>query len=499
MGLARLYSRAINGMLAPEVIVEVHVASGLPSFSIVGLPDTEVKESRDRVRSAIQTSGFDFPARRITVNLAPADLPKESGRYDLAIALGVLIASGLINPVLDITQLEFAGELALNGELRHTHGTLAMAYNAHQNSRDFILPASSANEANLVDNLKVYAANTLTEVIDHIIQKQILHPLEKTEYKSAQTASKLDFSHVKGQLSAKKALEIAACGRHSILMMGSPGCGKSMLAERLTSIMPPMTNAEALESAAMYSLSSNGFTLEQFGKIPFRRPHHSASGVALVGGGKTPKPGEISLAHKGVLFLDELPEFDRKVLEVLREPLETKTINIARAHAKVDFPADFQLLAAMNPCPCGNKNNTKVICNCSPEQIARYVSKLSGPFLDRVDLIVEVPQLTSDELQDLPNGEESEQIKQRILKSRNIQQTRQGKLNYALDNSEIDKYCIIESVAKDFLKQVTNKLNLSARAYYRLLKVSRSIADLDGNELISKQHLAQATQYKRKF
>ena len=499
MGLARLYSRAITGMIAPEVIVEVHVAGGLPSFSIVGLPDTEVKESRDRVRSAIQTSGFDFPARRITVNLAPADLPKESGRYDLAIALGVLIASGLVTPKIDIAQLEFAGELALNGELRHTHGTLAMAYNAHQNRRDFILPLLSADEANLVAELNVYAANTLNQVIDHLTQKEILQPLQKKEYSIEHLASKLDFSHVKGQLSAKKSLEIAASGRHSILMLGSPGCGKSMLAERLTSIMPQLNNAEALESAAIWSLSSNGFNFQQFGKIPFRRPHHSASGVALVGGGSNPKPGEISLAHKGVLFLDELPEFDRKVLEVLREPLETKTINIARANSKVDFPADFQLLAAMNPCPCGNRDNKKVLCKCSPEQIARYLNKLSGPFLDRIDLIVEVPQLETEELQHLPNGECSTQIRQRVVKARDLQYNRQNKLNYALDNNEIDKYCIMESAAKDFLGQITNKLNLSARAYYRLLKVARSIADLDGLEQITKQHLAQATQYKRTF
>ena len=327
----------------------------------------------------------------------------------------------------------------------------------------------------------------------------MLHPLQKKEYSIEQLASKLDFSHVKGQLSAKKSLEIAACGRHSILMLGSPGCGKSMLAERLTSIMPQLNNAEALESAAIWSLSSNGFNLQQFGSIPFRRPHHSASGVALVGGGANPKPGEISLAHKGILFLDELPEFDRRVLEVLREPLETKTINIARANSKVDFPADFQLLAAMNPCPCGNRDNKKVLCKCSPEQIARYLNKLSGPFLDRIDLIVEVPQLNTEELQQLPNGEDSAQIRKRVIEARNTQYDRQNKLNYALDNNEIDKYCIMESVAKDFLGQITNKLNLSARAYYRLLKVARSIADLDNSELINKQHLAQATQYKRKF
>ena len=374
-----------------------------------------------------------------------------------------------------------------------------MAYNAHPNRRDFILPTLSADEANLVAKLNVYAANTLNDVIDHITNKQILQPLNKKEYTIEQLASQLDFSHVKGQLSAKKSLEIAACGRHSILMLGSPGCGKSMLAERLTSIMPALNNAEALESAAIWSLSSNGFSLPQFGKIPFRRPHHSASGIALVGGGSNPKPGEISLAHKGVLFLDELPQFDRKVLEVLREPLETKTINIARANFKVDFPADFQLLAAMNPCPCGNRDNKKVLCKCSPEQIARYLNKLSGPFLDRIDLIVEVPQLDTEELQQLPNGESSAQIKQRVIKAQNIQYDRQNKLNYSLDNNEIDKYCIMESVAKDFLGQITNKLNLSARAYYRLLKVARSIADLDDAELISKQHIAQATQYKRTF
>lgn len=498
MGLAKLHARALRGMDTPEVIVEVHVANGLPSFSIVGLPDTEVKESRDRVRSAIQMSGFDFPARRITVNLAPADLPKDSGRYDLPIALGVLIASGLIKCKRDINKFEFAGELALDGGLRRIHGSLAISYNAIKSERAFVLPTPSAKEASLVDGVVIYAIDNLRQVVNWLTKENDLIPYVRT----AETLTKyeekiLDFNEVKGQIGVKKALEIAASGRHSILMVGNPGCGKSMLAQRLTSILPSLTTDEAIETASVYSISNNGFNLGQWKLVPFRQPHHSSSSVAIVGGGSHPKPGEISLSHNGVLFLDEVPEFDRKVLEVLREPLETKKINIARANQKVEFPADFQLIAAMNPCPCGNYGHYQNMCKCTPEQVARYTGKLSAPLLDRIDMIVQIPHVKPEELQSLPSGESSCQVKERVLKSRELQIKRQNKLNYELNNQEIEEYCILDNKAREILNQLSNKLGLSARAYYRLIKVARTIADLDAKETINQSHIAQSTQYKR--
>jgi len=498
MGLAKLYSRALCGIQAPEVIVEVHVANGLPNFSIVGLPDTEVKESRDRVRSAIQMSGFDFPARRITVNLAPADLPKDSGRYDLPIAIGVLLASGLIKTTLDISQFEFAGELALDGMLRKINGALAIAYNAGESLRGFILPETSAVEAQLVSGVTIYAAKSLIQVVQYLTGEIILVKAAGIDSLATLTAdSFLDFNQVKGQLSVKNALEIAAAGRHSILMVGSPGCGKSMLAERMVTILPPLTSKEAIESASIYSLSQGGMDLNLWGRIPFRQPHHSSSGVAIVGGGAKPKPGEISLAHNGVLFMDEIPEFERKVLEVLREPLETRKINIARASQKVEFPADFQLVAAMNPCPCGNYAHPQNVCKCSAEQRNKYVSKLSAPLLDRIDLVVQMPYLKPEDLQNLPLGESSQEIKARVIGVRKLQLDRQNKLNYALNNQEIEKYCNLEEKALELLQQISNKLGYSPRSYYRLLKIGRTIADLDNAEIIKAKHIAQGIQYKQ--
>jgi len=500
MSLAKLYSRAIRGMQAPEVVVEVHVAGGLPAFSIVGLPDTEVKESRDRVRSAISMSGFDFPARRITVNLAPADLPKESGRYDLPIALGVLIASAMIKPELDYSQFEFAGELALDGALRKIHGALAMAYNAKESKRSFILPADNAVEASYVDNLDVYKASSLNEVVAHLCGENPLS-LEIHEKMPDDWLSgiNLDFNQVKGQISVKTALEVAAAGRHSLLMVGNPGCGKSMLSERLITILPGLTNAQALENASIHSLTKNEVSLANWGKIPFRHPHHSSSAVAMVGGGSNPKPGEISLAHNGVLFMDEIPEFDRKVLEVLREPLETKKVSISRANYKVEYPADFQLIAAMNPCPCGNRGHPQSLCKCSTEQIARYQSKISAPLLDRIDLVVQMPHLKPEELHNMPAGENSEIIRNRVLKAREFQLKRQNKLNYAMNNDEIEAFCPTEPKALDLLKSASGRLGLSARAYYRVLKVARSIADLAGSEVINVPHIAQSIQYRYIF
>lgn len=500
MGLAKLHARALRGMHAPEVVVEVHVANGLPAFSIVGLPDTEVKESRDRVRSAIQMSGFDFPARRITVNLAPAELPKDSGRYDLPIALGVLIASGLIKPKRDINEYEFAGELALDGALRKIHGALAISYSTIKKARAFVLPIDSASEAALVDGVTIYAANSLNQVIKFITSEEIIEPylaLENNLLSNLEDGL-LDFAQVKGQIGVKKALEIAASGRHSILMVGNPGCGKSMLAQRITSILPRLTNDKAVETASVYSLTGD-FNLSQWQKVPFRQPHHSCSSVSLVGGGAVPKPGEISLAHNGVLFLDEILEFNRKALEVLREPLETKKINIARANQKVEFPADFQLIAAMNPCPCGNKGHQQNVCKCAPEQIMRYTGRLSGPLVDRIDLVVQIPQIRPEHLDAFPVGDSSKDILQRVINSREMQMKRQNKLNYALANEEIECYCTLDRKAKDLLDQVSDRMGLSARSYYRLIKVARTIADLDGLDIIKTEHIAQSAQYKRTF
>ncbi|AUR51685.1 YifB family Mg chelatase-like AAA ATPase [Aquella oligotrophica] len=498
MSIAKLYSRALTGMSAPQVTVEVHVASGLPSFSIVGLADTEVRESRDRVRSAIQNSGFDFPARRITVNLAPADLPKDSGRYDLPIALGIMIASGLIKPKSELNQYEFAGELALDGGLRHVNGALAIAFGIGNDARQFILPKSSAEEASLAETTPCFGAESLLEVCNFLENKIVIEKAT-ADFNSndLNLAFLADFSEVKGQVATKKALEIAAAGRHSLLMIGNPGCGKSMLASRITSILPKLEHKEAIASASLLSLSNGKFDPKNWRQVPFRQPHHSSSATAIVGGGTIPKPGEISLAHGGILFLDELPEFDRTVLEVLREPLETKKINIARARHKVEYLADFQLIAAMNPCPCGNNGHPQKSCQCSIEQINRYKSKISAPLLDRIDLVVEVPLVTVHELQNLPDGEKSSEIAQRVITARNAQHKRQNKLNYELSNTEVENYCLMDQKTKNLVQQIIEKNGMSARSYYRMLKVARTIADLDEQENINVSHIAQASQYKR--
>ncbi len=497
MSLAVLYSRALSGMDAPEVVVEVHLANGLPSFTIVGLPEAEVKESKDRVRAAIQTAQFEFPARRITVNLAPADLPKESGRYDLPIALGILAASGQI-PKESLERYEIAGELALTGELRPIRGALAMTYHmvhktAHS-KRAFILPQNSALEASLVKDALIYPANSLLEVCAHLSGHT---PLQQYVADApAQSIQYLDFNEVKGQSQAKRALEIAAAGGHSVLMSGPPGTGKSMLASRFAGILPSMTEQEALESAAIQSLNG-AYKLENWKRRPYRSPHHTASGVALVGGGGIPRPGEISLAHHGVLFLDELPEFDRKVLEVLREPLESGHITISRAARQADFPASFQLLAAMNPCPCGYLGHYNNKCRCTPDNIARYRAKISGPLLDRIDLLITVPALKEDELVSSNQSESSETIRARVEKARQIQLKRQGKANFALGSLEIDAHCQPDEAGLTLLKTAISKLNLSARAYHRILKVARTIADLSDEAAIKPAHIAEAVQYRR--
>lgn len=494
MSLAVLHSRALAGLHAPEVTVEVNLANGLPSFTIVGLPDTEVKESRERVRAALVNSRFEFPARRITVNLAPAELPKESGRFDLPIALGILAASRQIETE-EFANYEFAGELSLTGELRPVRGALAMTWRALQDGRAFVLPRRSADEAALVDGANIYQAGSLLEVCAHLTGRQTM--ARPCAQPTVVPPSYPDLADVKGQAHAKRALEVAAAGGHSILMVGPPGTGKSMLAACFPGLLPSMSSAEALESGALASLGSTGFRPEHWKQRPFRAPHHSASMVALVGGGSDPRPGEISLAHNGVLFLDELPEFSRRVLEALREPLESGRIAVSRAARQAEYPARFQLIAAMNPCPCGYLGHFSGRCRCTPDQIARYRGRISGPLLDRIDVQIEVPTLREEELISASRGEDSERVRGRAEAARSRQTGRQGKLNSQLGPRELEEYCPAEDTAKALLKQAIARLNLSARAYHRVLKLARTIADLAAQDAIGVAHMAEAIQYRR--
>jgi magnesium chelatase family protein len=493
MGLAVLYSRGLAGMDAALVTVEVHLANGLPQFTIVGLPEAEVKESKDRVRAALQNCQFEFPSKRITVNLAPADLPKESGRFDLPIALGILAASGQL-PSDHLNDYEFAGELALTGELRAIRGALAMTYRAVDSGRAFVLPAVNAAEAALVEDAVVYPAQSLLQVAAHLVGRESLtRHIPDTQSIAPHYP---DLREVKGQSQSKRALEIAAAGGHSVLMSGPPGTGKSMLAARFPGILPQMTQQEALESAAMQSLGGM-FEVENWNRRPYRAPHHTASAVALVGGGSNPRPGEISVAMHGVLFLDELPEFDRGVLEVLREPLESGRITISRAARRADFKAQFQLVAAMNPCPCGYLGHYNGKCRCTPDQVSRYRGKISGPLLDRIDIQIEVPAVPQEDLLKQSDGEYSIAIQARVEIARQRQLARQNKPNALLSVNEIDKWCSPDAQGEALLRQAISRLNLSARAYHRVLKVARTIADLAASENLQTGHIAEAVQYRR--
>ncbi|MCG9728098.1 YifB family Mg chelatase-like AAA ATPase [Vibrio brasiliensis] len=493
MGLAIVHSRACVGVEAPSVTVEVHISNGMPGFCLVGLPETTVKESRDRVRSAIVNSRFEFPPKRITVNLAPADLPKEGGRFDLPIALGILAASDQI-PTAALSDQEFIGELALSGQLRCVKGVLPAALAANRVQRRLVVPDQNGDQAALVGADRHKSAQSLLEVCADLCGQKSLS-LHQTTQDYSQNDLQRDMQDIIGQQQGKRALEIAAAGNHNLLFLGPPGTGKTMLASRLCDLLPEMSDQEALETASVASLTQQEINAHNWKQRPFRAPHHTSSMAALVGGGSIPRPGEISLAHNGLLFLDEMPEFERKVLDSLREPLESGEIIISRAQGKTRFPARFQLVGALNPSPTGYYEGNQSRAN--PQTILRYLSRLSGPLLDRFDMSLEIPALPKGTLAEGGDrGEATAVVKQRVLQARETMLARGSKVNALLGSREIEDYCPLKKQDAQFLEEALHRLGLSIRAYHRIIKVARTIADLEGAQDIERNHLAEALGYR---
>lgn len=497
MSLAKVNSAAVVGLEAVPVEVEVDISQGLPSFTIVGLPDKAIEESKERVRSAIKNSNANFPVKRITVNLAPADIKKEGPAYDLAIALGILVADEQIPPIEENFLL--VGELALNGSLRHINGVLPIVSSLNKKFRGVILPDVNKNEASLVKKILIIPANNLKDLIYYFKKEKTLPPYYQRFKIQTHQKYEYDLAYVKGQEQAKRALEIAASGGHNLLMIGPPGAGKTLLARSIPSILPELLDEEILEVTKIYSVAGLLSVFEPLVNLrPFRAPHHTTSNVALVGGGAFPRPGEITLAHRGVLFMDEFAEFPRFVLEALRQPLEDGVMTVSRAQGSMTFPAKFILVAAQNPCPCGYLGDPVKACICSPTQILRYQKRVSGPLIDRIDLHIEVPRVKYEKLADDRVAEASALVRKRVKSARNIQYKRGAKTNSELKPKEIGKYCFLDSPSKELLRSASSQLNLSARQYTRVIKIARTIADLAGAQNIGSSHIAEALQYRPK-